>query len=272
MRLLLVIRAFSPQGLRPALAGVRTACGLFVLLLLLTAIPAQAGTLSVVGRDTWAKVEKEYDGDTFRTTDGEKVRLLGIDAPELAHSAERGEPLGPKSKHFLQGLIEGKLVRLKRDKEKRDRYGRQLSHVYLRDGTWVNGAMVSEGLALVYTFAPNLHFANDLLRLEKAARDQKLGIWATSRFRVLQSTSVSNNHIGQFRLVQGEVTQTDKNGYGFRLDSLNISIPRKYRAYFKKAPNIRKVQQVLVRGTIRTSNGKLFLALHSPFDLEIIKP
>ena len=272
MRLLLVIRAFSPQGLRPALAGVQTACSLFVLLLLLAVVPAQAGTLSVVGRDTWAKVEKAYDGDTFRTTDGEKVRLLGIDAPELAHSAERGEPLGPKSKHFLQGLIEGKLVRLKRDKEKRDRYGRQLSHVYLRDGTWVNGAMVSEGLALVYTFAPNLHFANDLLRLEKAARDQKFGIWATSRFRVLQSTSVSNNPIGQFRLVQGEVTQTDKNGYGFRLGSLNISIPRKYRAYFKKAPNIRKGQQVLVRGTIRTSNGKLFLALHSPFDLEIIKP
>ena len=244
---------------------------LIFLLLLLIAAPAQAGTLSVVGRDTWAEVKQAFDGDTFRTTDGEKVRLLGINTPEVAHGTERGEPLGNKARDFLKSLIEGKLVRLKQDKEKRDSYGRLLSHVYLHDGTWVNGVMISEGLAFTYTFTPNLHFASDLLRLEKAARDQNLGIWGTSRFRILQSSSVGNRHIGQFRLVQGKVSQIDKKGYGFRLGSLNISIPRKYRSYFKQAPNIRKGQQVLVRGTIRTSSNKLFLALHSPFDLEIIQ-
>lgn len=247
-------------------------CLLLIFIMLSVAAPAQAaGSFSVIGKDIWVQVGKVYDGDTFRTKDGEKVRLLGINAPETAHGTEPGQPLGQKAKQALQRIIRGKIVRLKQDVERRDMYGRLLAQVYLKNGHWVNGDLVENGHAFVYTFTPNLRWAAALLRLEKKARVKKLGIWGISRFRELQAGRASNRHIGQFRLVRGKVSKPRKNGFGFRLGALNISIPRKYRPYFKTPPQLHAGQHIIVRGTIRASNGKLYLALHSPFDLEIVQ-
>ncbi len=249
------------------------------LLFCLTAFPAlagmprleAAGTFSVIGRGIWVTVAKVYDGDTFRTTDGEKVRLLGINAPETTHGTEPGQPFGQEAKRALQDMIRGKVVRLKQDIEHRDIYGRLLAQVYLKNGRWVNGDMTENGYAFVYTFTPNMRWAPALLRLEKKARARKLGIWKIPRFRVLQAGHAGNRHIGQFRLVEGKVTRPAGNGYGFHLGGLNISVPHKYRPYFRMPPQLHTGQHVIVRGTIRASSGKLYLALHSPFDLEIVK-
>jgi len=230
-----------------------------------------AGTLSVISRDIWVNVDKVYDGDTFRTKDGEKVRLLGINAPEVTHGTEPGQPFGREAKQALQQIIGGKIVRLKQDIEHRDMYGRLLAQVYLENGHWVNGDMTEGGYAFVYTFTPNLRWAPALLRLEKKARSKKLGIWNSSRFRMLSSKNIGRRHIGQFRLVEGRAANPAKNGFGFRLGRLHISIPRKYRAYFRTPAQPHAGQRVIVRGTIRSSAGKLYLALHSPFDLEIVE-
>jgi len=247
-------------------------CFLLIATLLSAIVPAHAaGTFSVISRDIWVQVDKVYDGDTFRTTDGEKVRLLGINAPETMHGTEPGQPFGQEAKQALQDIIRGKIVRLKQDIEHRDIYGRLLAQVYLRNGRWVNGDMTENGYAFVYTFTPNLRWAPALLRLEKKARARKLGIWEIPRFRVLQAGHAGSRHIGQFRLVEGRVTRPARNGYGFHLGGLNISVPHKYRSYFSLPPRLRTGQHVIVRGTIRASHGKLYLAMHSPFDLEIVK-
>jgi endonuclease YncB( thermonuclease family) len=235
-------------------------------------LPAHAGTLSSVGNDIWVKAAYVFDGDTFKTSDGVKVRLLGIDAPETAHGMEPGEPLGNSARRHLQALIEGELVRLDFDTEKRDIYGRLLAHVYLRDGDWVNASMVRYGLAMVYTFPPNLRHAAALARVERIARRQQKGIWKTPRFAVLTPKDVGTRHAGQFRLVRGTVTKLKKNGYDFRLGELNVSVPRKYRPYFPRPPGWQDGDRVVAHGTIRISrSGRLYLALHSPSDLEIIK-
>ncbi|MDX8396463.1 MAG: hypothetical protein R8K22_08625, partial [Mariprofundaceae bacterium] len=68
-------------------------------------------------------------------------------------------------------------------------------------------------------------------------------------------------------------TSIKKNRWGFQMGKLNISIPRKYRQWFKSPPKLKTGQHIVAHGKIRASSkGKLFLALHTPTDLEIIKP
>jgi len=243
---------------------------LFIASLLCWACTSSAGTLSLVTQSRWVEVAYVYDGDTFRTVRGEKVRLLGINTPEVAHNTEPGQAFGKQARKRLVQLLQGETVRLRMDRDARDNYGRLLAQVWLRDGTWINALLLREGLAHVYTFAPNFHWTSALLEAETIARQAKKGIWSGERFRVLKAAEVSRRHIGQFRIVAGKVSQPQ--AAAFRLGKLHVSIPRKYRIYFDPLPRFRAGQPVRVRGTIRTSSGgKLYLALHSPFDLEIIE-
>ena len=237
------------------------------LLLLLAVSTAQAGTLSIVGQSRWVEVAHVYDGDTFRTSKGEKVRLLGINTPEMPYNDNPGEPMAKKAKKRLAKLIAGQLVQLKTDKDKKDTYGRTLAQVYLRNGSWVNGLLLSEGYAFVYTFAPNFGWTKELLQQERIARQGKLGIWGSERFRIIKSSAIASEHIGQFRLVKGSVSAAK--AWGFKLDGLTISVPRKFRHWFKEGLQASNGQTVTVRGSIRISGGgKHYLALHSPYDIE----
>ncbi|HKJ82977.1 MAG TPA: thermonuclease family protein [Mariprofundaceae bacterium] len=244
-----------------------------LLLLLFDTAPLRAGTLSIIDQSTWVKVAYVYDGDTFRAANGDKIRLLGINTPEITHGSEPGEPMGKEAAAALRRIIGGKTVRLEFDQQRHDIYGRLLAQVYLHDGTWVNGEMVRFGYAHIYTFTPNLRWAPALLAIERPARQQRLGIWHTKRFAVLPATRVGHAQIGQFRLVRGSVDHTDRSGFGFRLARLHITVPRKYRSYFDHHPLVHRGEQVVVHGVIRAnrSGNKLFLALHSPDNLEIIR-
>jgi micrococcal nuclease len=245
---------------------------LLLVSLLLASQTGWAGTFSQIGSSRWVTVAKVYDGDTFKTQEGEKVRLLGINTPEIAHNGTPGQPLGQKAKRELKTFIQGEVVRLKFDHEKHDRYGRLLAHVYLRDGTWINAHMIESGLAHAYTFAPNFRFSAELLIEERQARDEKRGIWNTSRFKTLGSGEAGEKHIGQFRVVSGPATSIENSSWEFKLGQLSITIPRAYRQWFKAPPKLKHGDFVAVHGKIRiSSRGKLYLALHSPFDLEIIE-
>ncbi len=103
-----------------------------------------------------AVITEVYDGDTV-TADidlgfglwmrGQKLRLHGIDAPEL-RGAEREE--GLKSRDFLRGLVLGKEVTLRTIKDKRGKYGRWLAEIECDGVGWVNAAMVEAGEAAAY--------------------------------------------------------------------------------------------------------------------------
>ncbi len=197
------------------------------------------------------------------------MRLLGINTPEMARDDRPGEPLASKAGTHLSQIIQGKLVQLVFDQEKRDRYGRLLAHIYLRDGRWINAEMIESGMAHVYTFAPNFRHCDKLLQKEREARAAKRGIWDTERFKPLASKQVSKSHIGQFRVVSGKVSEIKKSGWSFRLNTLSISIPKAYRQWFDHTPKLKNGDFITVHGKIRiSSRGRLYLALHSPFDLE----
>ncbi|MBW3619010.1 MAG: thermonuclease family protein [Actinobacteria bacterium] len=137
-----------------------------------------------------AVVVRVGDGDSLhlRVTDpggmpvavGDELeaRLLRIDAPELARDGEPAGCLADEASAALERVVPpGSEVGGSYDIERRDRYDRDLVHLWTDDGRWVNGALVAAGLARVVTFAPNTGYETEVRALETAARAARRGIW-----------------------------------------------------------------------------------------------
>jgi len=118
-------------------------------------------------------VTNVIDGDTVEIGTREKVRLLGINAPE------ENEHYFKDAKDRLVKLVGGKLVKLESGSEDKDRYGRLLRYIFI-DGTFVNLQMVEEGYATVYIINPDEKYYLEFKKAEKEAKDNKLGLWVSS--------------------------------------------------------------------------------------------
>ena len=133
--------------------------------------------------NTWYKVSKITDGDTFYVTTSSsekyKIRLIGIDAPETRNVGVkvRKEYFGTEAKIFVTQLLKNKKVKLTFDVQKTDRYGRVLAYVYLENGFFLNQYLVEKGYAVVSTFPPNVKFVEVFTKAEKSARNKKRGLW-----------------------------------------------------------------------------------------------
>jgi len=126
---------------------------------------------------TEARVAEVVDGDTVILGDGQKVRLLGIDAPELEREGQPADFLAHKAKLVLTSLAQGQPVRLEYDQLRYDRYGRILAFLFLTDGTNLSRELVRQGLAHVYTVPPNMRFREELLAAQREAMEARRGIW-----------------------------------------------------------------------------------------------
>lgn len=125
------------------------------------------------------KVRYVIDGDTFILQNNLRVRMVGIDAPEISNKRyqKKGDPFGDEAKEHLKGLIEKKHVTLKTcGPEEYDRFGRRLACVYLPDGTFVNQRMIETGMAEVYRRFP-FEFKEKFSELEMEAKKARKGMW-----------------------------------------------------------------------------------------------
>lgn len=124
-------------------------------------------------------MDQVYDGDTLRLTDGRKVRLAGIDAPELGHDRQPEEPFGSAARLQLQRILDQSdhQVRLLPAIDTHDRYGRLLAHLYTRDRVSIQARLLEAGLALVNIHPPNLTNLDCYLGAEKVARRRGLALW-----------------------------------------------------------------------------------------------
>jgi micrococcal nuclease len=129
-----------------------------------------------------AVVEHPVDGDTVVVRlagHSESIRLIGIDTPESVARDRPVECFGAEAKHRTAELLpEGTPVRLERDIEARDKYGRLLAYVFrVDDGTFVNLLLVQEGYAEAFPFEPNTAHRVDFARAEEEARSAGRGLW-----------------------------------------------------------------------------------------------
>lgn len=122
-------------------------------------------------------VDRVVDGDTFYCRDGRKVRLIGVDSPEMAQGAP-----GRAARDALRRMLPaGRTVRLESDLTPTDRYGRALAWVWV-GGTLVNEAMARQGWAMLYTVPPDVKYVQRLERAQKKARAERAGLWKGSAF------------------------------------------------------------------------------------------
>lgn len=128
------------------------------------------------------RVTKVIDGDTFWVEDAGskyKVRLIGVDAPETRNSRWKQKgALAAEAKAFVRQLIDDQSVRLVFDVQRNDRYQRVLAYVYLMDGTFLNAELLKAGYAVVDTYPPNVKHVERFTELQKAARENRVGVWA----------------------------------------------------------------------------------------------
>jgi micrococcal nuclease len=131
-------------------------------------LPASAGT---------ATVTKVSDGDTIWLSAVGKVRLIGIDTPEVY--GKRG-CFGPQASAFAERVLpSGTRVRYRVGREAHDRYGRTLAYVWLEDGRMFNEMLAADGFARPLTIRPNDEFARRFADASRRAREAGRGLWGS---------------------------------------------------------------------------------------------
>lgn len=115
-------------------------------------------------------VARVLDGDTIQTSAGEKIRYIGINAPE------KGEMLFEEALKLNESLTLNKTIRLEFDSQSLDRYGRILAYVFSNDKL-INLEMVRLGLATIQTIQPNVKYQDAIIAAQKEAREKCLGVW-----------------------------------------------------------------------------------------------
>jgi micrococcal nuclease len=141
-----------------------------------------AGCTRTAAPTSDAVVDHVVDGDTIDVAVGdrhERIRLIGIDTPEVYVDSGPPDCYGPEASAFTKQLLtNGTPVRLVRDTVARDDYGRLLAYVYLAaDGRMVNELIVDGGYATPLSIAPNTTFASRFVAAARAAEAAGLGLW-----------------------------------------------------------------------------------------------
>jgi micrococcal nuclease len=164
----------------------------FIALLLVLAAAAGAGSSGILtGDGAGAGAARALEGRVVRVVDGdtiavlvagrrEKVRYIGVDTPETHHPTKPVQCFGPAAAAFNARLVGGERVRLVRDVEERDRFGRLLAYVYrVRDGLFVNAELARRGYAHPLTIAPDVRYAERFAALAREARAAGRGMWVS---------------------------------------------------------------------------------------------
>ena len=108
----------------------------------------------------------------------DRVRLLGVDTPETVDLRRPVGCYGPEASAYTKRRLGGRTVRLRFDRQRRDRYGRLLAYVEI-DGRRFNDELLAGGYARLLVIPPNGRHGRAMLDEELAARSAGRGLWGT---------------------------------------------------------------------------------------------
>ncbi|KJJ98212.1 nuclease [Pseudomonas sp. 21] len=197
------------------------------------------------------RVARVVDGDTLKLADGRSVRLIGVNAPELAHHGRSEEAFAVTAQRRLQQLVaanDGE-VGLVAGQQGKDKYGRTLAHAFDGQGNNLESRLLAEGLGYLVAIAPNTDLTVCQQAAEREARRARLGLWKKSPVQTAQQLQDSG-----FAVVQGRVEQVQRNrgGLWVELDGplvLRIQ-PRLVRQFDDATLRDLKGRQVEARGWV----------------------
>ncbi len=250
--------------------------GLIVSFAFLVAAPTLACEVSPTET---VRIENVTDAVTYTLTDGRTLRLEGLGPPRAPANHEGPWPFGDDATAQVGALVRGQILAIT-PLARRDRYGRVIAQGVMADGTWLNGALLSLGLARVETLAAEVSCAFEALALERSAREAARGMWRLSVYQVL-SVEEAAAFTNDFHLVEGLIFSADEVrgrvylnfGPDWRTDFTVTIAPRDARRFGADGhdPLSWAGQRVRVRGWLSWYNGPQIEVDHIE-QIEFIEP
>jgi len=230
--------------------------------LLLCSLPAFALNCPSDRIDEKVRVVSVSDGDTLRLSDNRRVRIIGINTPELSHQGRPADPLAQEASTYLQKLIRASdhRVGLRLGDEPEDRHGRVLAHVFLANGQSVEAKMLEQGLASRVAIPPNVWGQDCFAQAENEARAAGRGIWALPAYRTpLEARNLPSDVTG-YVLLQGRVENVggSRHAQWINLDGgVALKIDHDLMPYFTDL-DLKRLQgkRIEARGWLTRPGGK----------------
>lgn len=181
-----------------------------------------AGPACVAETDATVTIRHVHDGDTVFLDDGEKVRLIGIDTPELGRDERPPDPGAIEARDRLRELVAAsEAITLRRGIDERDKYGRLLAHLYA-DGDNLQAQLLAEGHAVPLIIPPNLTHLDCYRQATAEARAGRHGLWGLYRYQPRLASALTGHERGYY-IVIGKVQRI-----GHSRSSIWINLDREF--------------------------------------------
>jgi endonuclease YncB( thermonuclease family) len=235
---------------------------LAVPLVLLSLLSTAAGAATQA-----TAVRYVIDGDTVVLADGQHLRLLGINAPELGKDGAPDQPLAAQARERLTALVEHRRVVLVYERERQDHYGRQLAHVLLPDGEDAEQILLREGLAWAVAVPPDVGSISAYLAAEKQARDAHRGVWGEVAYAPTPANRLTANDTG-FRFIEGTVLRSVRHRNVIYFDlAPQVALvvdSADWKKYYRGKPSALVGRRVVARGWLTEYRGRLHMRVPHP--------
>lgn len=128
------------------------------------------------------RIIRIVDGDTVVVEIDDmpqKVRLIGINTPEIKTSQKPAECFGVEAENYARQLLANERVYVEPDpsQDAHDKYGRLLAYLILSNGTNFNERMIVDGYAKEYTYRKPYKYKKRFKEAETRARLDNKGLW-----------------------------------------------------------------------------------------------
>ncbi len=225
------------------------------------------GDFSALSNTGKATVTEAVSPLTLKLDDGRFVHLTGLDYPDLDYYTPGDYAV--TAVEILNDFLKGRTITLYQTKSSSagriNRMNHQIAHIVRTDkDVWVQGMLLSLGLARVRTTQYNPDMAAQMLALENTARTNKEGLWNIPEFQILTPEKAAD-HIGSFQIIEGRVRTVSRQkntlylnfGDNWR-DDFTVSITSSNLRNFttqKITPESWNGKNMRVRGWIESYNG-----------------
>jgi len=219
------------------------------------------------------KVRYVHDGDTLVLADDTRVRLIGINTPEVAHDQQPAEPLAIRARDRLrQWLFQNKnQVLFLPGEQQHDRYGRALAYLWLPDGTDISADLLRAGLGWLVAIPPNIRFIDCHQQAQAEAQAAARGVWKLDAYQPKASASLSLRTRG-FQRIRGRVVRVNHGGGATWINlegRFAIRIRDKDLPLFTPPPSRAWIGRELeVRGWVYRTRGELRVNIGHPASLQ----
>ncbi len=216
-------------------------------------------------------MRRVLDGDTLLLADGRKLRLIGIDTPELGRDGRADAP-GARTARAALAAAAGARVGLRYDTERFDRFGRTLGHAYTPGGANLAAALLEQGLAAPIAVPPNLWSQPCYHALAARAAARRAGIWSQPGYR--DGIAPGALKRGGFHIVRGRIARIEQDQRGLWLhmhERFRLRLARQDLGYFQGLALGEFTRRNLkVSGWVSRRGQRAEMRLRHPSQIELI--